>query len=166
MPQEPIDSSELVERAIAYVRKHHCMSLATAGPEGLWAAPVFYVHRGLALCFVSRNDSRHVRNIEADHHVAATIHDDVAHWHEIRGVQLEGVAERVEGARSAEVLSAFRERYPFADRLWWTSSEPAPRGAQHIYLIRPSRVLFIDHGVCAERGEIPHDYLEREMRAA
>jgi uncharacterized protein YhbP (UPF0306 family) len=157
MQSPQVHSDELIERAHAFMRRHYCLALATDGPEGLWAATVFYVNRGFILHFVSREDARHTRNIDSDHRVAATIHDDAATWRTISGLQLEGVADRVDESQTAEVIDAFRARFVFADSLWWTSV-PA-RSRQHIYRVRPSRVLFVDHDLGPQRFEIPVEHL-------
>ena len=38
------DHSSLHEKTLAYLREHNVMTLATSGPQGLWAAAVFYVN--------------------------------------------------------------------------------------------------------------------------
>ena len=83
------------------------MTLATSGPEGLWAAAVFYASEDFRLFFLSAATTRHARNLAAHPDVAATIHEDHADWRAIKGVQLEGTARRLEG-REPEAL---RQRY-------------------------------------------------------
>ena len=156
----------LVRRTLEYLAEHKCMSLATDGPEGLWAATVFYVNEAFELYFLSRCDTRHVRNIEASPRVAATISDDVAHWLGIRGIQLEGTAEVVGASRRGAALAAFERRYAFADSLWWTESPSAAGPQQLVFCVRPTRMLFLDHGFRDRRAEIPADYLRgRPARA-
>ncbi len=149
---------DIARRALEYLATHHCMSLATDGPEGLWASTVFYVNEGFELGFLSRSDTRHVRNLEASPHVAVTISDDVADWLGVSGVQLEGTAERVGDAHRLEVLTAFRRRYAFADNLWW-SAAPAAGSEQRVYRIHPSRLWFVDHRFLDTRSEIPPELL-------
>ena len=89
------------ERIEAFLRAHHVMTLATTGPAGPWAAAVFYASDGLTLYFVSAPTSRHSLEIEAGGVVAATIHAECSDWREIRGIQLEGSANRLAGDASA-----------------------------------------------------------------
>src|SRR5262245_59037879 len=117
----PITIAAVRERALYYIAAHRCMSLATQGPEGLWVATVFYVNDDFDLFFVSRNDTRHVRNIVATQRAAVAISDDVAIWERIGGVQLEGTTEEVSEGRRSAVLAEFQRRYPFPNKLWWSS---------------------------------------------
>ncbi len=57
-------SDELRTQVIEYLDRHNVMTLATVGPQGPWAAAVFYVHDldvrgGLRLHFLSAPTSRH-----------------------------------------------------------------------------------------------------------
>lgn len=144
------------KRALAYLRRRHCMSLATHGPEGLWAATVFYVNLKFDLYFLSEPNTRHARNIAASPQVAATISDDAADWLHVRGVQLEGRAELISDAERPEVLGEFVRRYAFVNELWWTPAMPKPE--RQLYRVRPSKLLFVDHGLRAARCTIslPH----------
>ena len=76
--------------ALAYLANHQVMTLATSGPQGLWAAAVFYASEGFTLTFLSAAHTRHAQNITAVPHVAATIQEDYRDWQKIQGIQLEG----------------------------------------------------------------------------
>jgi uncharacterized protein len=99
-------TAALPDAVAAYLRDHHVMTLATCGADGPWAAAVFYAHEGTALYFLSAPTTRHARNLAQDVCCAATIHDDLADWRAVRGVQLEGRVQRLEGedARAAQRL--------------------------------------------------------------
>jgi uncharacterized protein YhbP (UPF0306 family) len=148
-----------VPEAREFLAKHHCISLATNGPAGLWASTVFYANEGFDLYFLSGAGTRHARNIEAAPQVAGTINDDVEDWRSIRGVQLEGRAELVDDSRRREVLQKFDLRYPFPDMFWWSEDGTVPRAEQRIYRIRPNRVLFYDHRLSEGRLEVPAELL-------
>jgi uncharacterized protein YhbP (UPF0306 family) len=150
---------EVVPRALAFLESHRCMTLATTGSEGLWAATVFYVNDGFQLYFLSFSDTRHVRNLMEAGRVAATIGDDTGLWERIGGVQLEGTADIAAEAERPAVLRAFAQRYTFPDTLWW-SSEPHPSSReQRVYVVRPTRLFFVDHGFAEARLEVPVDRL-------
>ena len=101
------------DRALAYLESHNVMTLATRGEEGLWAAAVFYVTEGFTFYFLSSPSTRHGRAIAAEPRVAATVQEDYGDWAEIKGVQLEGEAQRIEGAdRAAAVKRPRAARTP------------------------------------------------------
>lgn len=138
--------AEALRRTVqAYLAAHSVLSLATRGPEGPWAASVFYVHIGWTLYFLSASASQHSQNLAETPRVAATINPDSSDWREIRGVQLDGTAALVagDGERTAG-LSAYRSKYPFLDQASGTSLEHALERVQ-LYRIVPSRVLFVDN---------------------
>ena len=81
-------SDALRERVLAYLRGHRVMTLATQGPEGPWAAAVFYASDGFTLYFLSAPSTRHCIDIARHARVAATIQEDYADWPQIQGVQL------------------------------------------------------------------------------
>lgn len=139
------------------------MSLATTGSEGLWAAPVFYVNEGFELFFMSRDGTRHVRNLASHPRVAVTISDDAANWLDVRGVQLEGVTAAVAESRRREVLASFSRRYAFVDSMWWTDDAEQAARAQRLYGIRPDRVFFLDHKFQNARMEIAEAYLPARL---
>src|SRR5712692_5248599 len=89
------------DRALVYLSDHNVLTLATAGPEGLWAAAVFYVNDGFTLYFLSAPNSRHSLNLASQSTVAATIQEDYKDWREIKGIQLEGRASRLDGEEQA-----------------------------------------------------------------
>ncbi len=138
--------AEALRRTVqAYLAAHNVLSLATHGPEGPWAASVFYVHIGWTLYFLSAPGTQHSQNLAAAPHVAATINPDYSDWREIRGVQLEGTAAPVTSNRErATGLSAYRSKYPFLDQATETSLEQALERVQ-LYRIIPSRLLFADN---------------------
>jgi uncharacterized protein YhbP (UPF0306 family) len=155
---------EVVKRALEYLNGHKCMSLATNGQGGIWAATVFYVNSGFELVFMSHGDTRHARNLDSDPRVAVTISNDVTRWDEIRGIQLEGAAEIVEEPQRRDAITSFQRRYTFADSLWWTHTAVGRTPQQRVYRIKPFRVVFVDHGFRATPCEIPENYLPAKRR--
>src|ERR671930_2620721 len=97
----------LRSQVLDYLEHHQVMTLATVGPEGPWAAAVFYVHRGLTLYFLSSPGSRHGRNLSADPRAAATIQEDYRDWPDIKGIQLEGRAVAVDAEDVANVRALY-----------------------------------------------------------
>jgi hypothetical protein len=144
--------AEALRRTVqAYLAMHNVLSLATHGPEGPWAASVFYVHVEWTFYFLSDPDSRHSRDIALNSRVAATINPDYTDWREIRGVQLAGTAALVTNpGELARGFTAYQRKYPFVTHERQTPAELA-RALRHVRLYRlvPSQLLFVDnsHGL-------------------
>ncbi|PKO72015.1 MAG: pyridoxamine 5'-phosphate oxidase [Betaproteobacteria bacterium HGW-Betaproteobacteria-14] len=102
----------LREKVLAFLGEHHVMTLSTAGPQGPWAAAVFYAHDNLRLYFLSSPTSRHAECLAADPRAAATIQRDYDDWPGIRGIQLTGSVRAVAAADEARVRALYQQRYP------------------------------------------------------
>lgn len=136
-------SDEARARALAYVAEHHVVTLATHGPQGVWAAAVFYAAEGFRLVFLSAGHTRHAQNIAATPRVAATIQEDYADWPAIRGVQLEGTARLLHDAARDAAMALYAARYPFLG-----AAPPAIAAALervNWYELRPERLYFVDN---------------------
>lgn len=80
------------------------MAVATTSPHGSpRAADVYFVSDdNLNLYFYSDPASRHSRNIMREPRVAVAVQVESMDWHEIKGVQIEGVAARVDDPAERE----------------------------------------------------------------
>lgn len=105
-------NAQLRERVLEQLADHHVVTLATTGPEGPWAAAVFYAHSDLTLYFLSSPTSRHALNIDSGAEVAATIQRDYGDWPGIRGLQLRGRAEPVPTNNEGIVREQYGKRFP------------------------------------------------------
>ena len=85
-------------RLQSFMSERISMSLATTSPAGSSrVADVYFVSDDdLNLYFYSDPASRHTRNIQRDPRVAATMRVESMDWHDIRGVQVEGLAEQMD----------------------------------------------------------------------
>ena len=136
------------------------MTLATHGPLGVWAAAVFYVNDGFTLYFLSSPASRHSQDIEATHRVAATIQDDTHDWRAIKGIQLEGRAERISGEEQAHALLRYGQKFPLVGNFAVAPVEIAKAMSRIAwYKITPERLFFVDNSRSfGHRDEVPlHD---------
>ena len=134
---------EIREQVLAYLRQHQVMTLATIGPEGPWAAAVFYVNEGFTLYFLSSGHTRHSRHIAENSLAAAAIQEDYKDWPSIRGIQLEGVVSQLQAAERRRARSLYEEKYPFIK-----NAPPQIRlGLARVnwYQLLPSRLYFIDN---------------------
>lgn len=125
-----------------YLRDHHVITLATAGAQGPWASAVFYVADGLDLIFLSAPHTRHAKNFGAG--VAGAIHDNLENWEELKGVQLEGQCEMLEGAQRARAIDIYQTRFPITG-----PDAPAPIAAAldkvNFYRLKATSLSFIDN---------------------
>ena len=106
--------ADMVEDMIlSYLREHSTMVLATYGPEGPWATPVFYVNKGFRLYFLSEPTTRHSINLQGEQSVAAAITENYWEWQTIRGLQLQGKAFLVRGTMEmAAALASYCMKFP------------------------------------------------------
>jgi uncharacterized protein len=135
--------NDVIEEALAYLRTHRVLTLATHGPKGLWAAAVFYASKRFTLYFLSSSRSRHAQNLLASPRVAGTIQEDYGGWREIKGVQLEGAVLRLEGHARDRAIAIYAEKYPFV--------RDAPEAisvalrAVDWFQVTPDRLYFLDN---------------------
>lgn len=142
----PAPHSAARAQALAYLRAHHVMTLATASVDKPWAAAVFYASEGFELYFLSSPETRHGAAIGQEATVAAAIHEDYRAWPEIQGIQLEGRARRLEGAAREAALACYAAKFPFV-RAQADAAPEIERALQRVawYRLVPSSLYFIDN---------------------
>jgi PPOX class probable F420-dependent enzyme len=79
------------EELDAFLAEQRTCRFATTGPEGPHVAPVWFTWDGQALWVYSLTRSQRWANVTRDPRVAIVI-DDGHHYHELRGVEIEGQA--------------------------------------------------------------------------
>lgn len=135
--------TDAVAAAQAYLAAHHVMTLATVGPDGVWAAAVFYAEDGFALTFLSAGHTRHAQAIAANPQVAATVQEDYHDWPSIQGIQLSGTVHRLDGAAREATIARYRAKYTFI-------AQPIPALVTALakvnwYRLEPNLVYFVDN---------------------
>ncbi len=90
-------ADELKQQIVDYLKSHNTMTLATCAGDVPWAATVFFASDDLRLYFFSAPESRHCQNLAANGRVAVTVQEDYQDWRKIKGIQLEGRVELVDG---------------------------------------------------------------------
>jgi uncharacterized protein len=145
--------AQLRRKALAYLASHQVMTLATDGPLGLWAAAVFYVNQAFDLYFLSAGRTRHAQNLAARPWTAATIQEDYDDWPAIKGIQLEGDVQRLQGDERQAAITLYQARYPFV-----AGADPQIAAALlkvNWYRLRPVRLYLIDNSLgLGHRDEI------------
>lgn len=135
--------SETRNRALSYLEAHHVMTLATHGPEGLWAAAVFYASDGFDLYFLSAGHTRHALNMTASPRVAATIQEDYADWAAIKGIQLEGTVRLLEGREREAAMTLYAKKFGFLSQPIAVVEAALLR--VNWYCLSPDRLYFVDN---------------------
>ena len=150
-------SSDVRETVLRYLAEHPVMTLATVGPDGPWAAAVFYASEGFHLYFLSSPRSRHACDLAADPHVAATIQEQDADWRTIRGVQLAGTVSPLEGADRQRAMDVYLRKFPqFGDMARLPIELAAALGRIEWYRLAATRVCFVDNTRgFGHRDEVP-----------
>ncbi len=144
------------QKSLAYLQHHNVMTLATTGPEGIWAAAVFYVNDGFTLYFLSAATTRHSRNIAAQPDIAATIQEDYKDWPNIKGIQLEGTVQQIKGAERVAAIARYGLKFPVVGQLAQAPAEIAKAMSKVAwYKVTPECLYFIDNSLgLGHRDEI------------
>ncbi len=136
---------ELPPPVRAYLAAQHVMTLATHGADGPWAAAVFYAELDDGLIFLSSPHSRHAGHLAHDSHCAAAIHGGADDWSTIRGIQLEGRVESLQGDARAQARARYGEKFPFARPAVAVAPILQALARVHWYRLRIARLYFIDN---------------------
>ena len=131
---------------------HNTISLATCNDGKPWAASVFFASdKDLNLYFVSDYRTRHARDIGAGVNVAATVNADCAEWSGVKGLQIAGFAEKVDGLERVKALRLYLLKFSDVKALF-----EAPKGkdeetiaqrlkAANMYRLKPRWIRLIDN---------------------
>lgn len=139
-------SMTLEQRVQAHLQTHHVATLASSGPDGIWAAAVFYVHEGWDLYFLSSPSSRHCLNLAHSAQVAVTIQADYADWPGIKGVQVEGMVNELSGDAQTRARHLYGQKFPVVGKLAQAPAAIVRALARvHWYRVVPRRLLYIDN---------------------
>lgn len=138
-------ATALAEKALAYLRDHNVMTLATVGPDGPWAAAVFYANDGFELYFLSSLKSRHGVNIGGRADVSAAIQEDYRDWREIKGIQLEGRAVELKGDEKRAAIDCYGRKFPFIRA--GVAQIASALALVSWFRLAPSRFYFIDNSL-------------------
>jgi uncharacterized protein YhbP (UPF0306 family) len=108
------DDQELKKLAVALVHQQSTMTLATAGDNAAWAAPVYYVFYKGSFFFFSDPESRHIREALANDQAASVIYPVADTWQGIRGIQMSGRIRAVGASFTGiQAVRAYIEKFPF-----------------------------------------------------
>ena len=150
----PQDTAELRQSILAYLETHNVMTIASCNQNVSWAAAVFYASDEFDLYFFSNPKSRHGVNMTANAVVSAAIHEDYRDWRAIRGIQLEGRAERLRSLKlQARFWEVYLKKFPFVKQFFPVGGQAgglrdmlqAKLSGIRLYRIVPQTVYYIDN---------------------
>lgn len=145
--------SELSALAGSLAAEQTTMTLATAGDNTVWAAPVYYVYFNAAFYFLSSPDSRHIREALENGRASSSIHASGSTWQEIRGLQMSGSIHTVtKGLEAIQALRAYLKRYPFTRELFRNKASMDLESfwesfGVKLYRFNPSLVYYLDNRI-------------------
>ena len=145
-----IKPDRLREALLDYLATHNVMTIASSNGNIPWAAAVFYASADFVLYFLSNPASRHGTNIAENAQVSAAIHEDYRDWRQIRGIQLEGRAERLTSIKQQAVFwKTYEKKFPFVKQFFREGRLRDMLSTKvtgiRLYRIVPSQVYFIDN---------------------
>jgi len=105
-------SNPVDEAIVRFIGRHHVLTLATSGKQGIWCSNLFYAYdrERNRLLFSSDIGTRHAREMAADPQVAASIVLETRLVGKVQGLQIEGTVEP--GDERARTL--YLKRFPYA----------------------------------------------------
>ncbi|MDR1154394.1 MAG: pyridoxamine 5'-phosphate oxidase family protein [Bacteroidales bacterium] len=112
------------QRMVAFLRKHHVLTLATCCDNRPWCCNCFYayVDRLCGLALTSDAATRHIAQAQQQPYVAGSIVLESTVVGKLQGIQLEGKLMEADGELLKEIKAAYLKRFPFAvlmdTRLW------------------------------------------------
>ena len=123
------DAAELRQCILTYLQTHNVMTIASCDRNVPWAAAVFYASDEFDLYFFSNPKSRHGVNMAANAVVSAAIHEDYSDWRAIRGIQLEGRAERLRSLKhQARFWEVYLRKFPFVRQFFPAGGQSGSMG--------------------------------------
>ena len=140
------------ELASRFLDEIATLTLATCHGNHPWAATVFFAaDKHMNLYFVSDHRTRHAQDLAANGKVAVTVNPECDNWHDVRGLQISGKVEVVEGVERARALAIYLKKFPQIDALY-----ARPQGeheetiaqrlkAANFYKVIPAIVRVIDN---------------------
>jgi uncharacterized protein YhbP (UPF0306 family) len=101
-------------KLLDFIAAENTLTLATNPDGSPHACDLFFVHSGNVFYFLSDPKTRHVKNLTRDPRISATIHGRALTWQDIRGIQMEGTALRVDNhVERAHAFAQYLIKYAF-----------------------------------------------------
>jgi uncharacterized protein YhbP (UPF0306 family) len=103
-------------KILAFLRKHHVLTLATVAGGQPWTANCFYafLEEQMSFVFTSGYETRHIQEVSQNNKVAGNVVLETGIIGKIQGIQFAGMLELAEGEALEKASSAYLKRFPFA----------------------------------------------------
>lgn len=131
---------------------HNTATLATTSADGPWAATVFFASDAdLNLYFVSDRRTRHGRDLAVRPEAAVAIHPDCGTWAEVRGLQITGRVELLDGPERATGLGYYLAKFHDVKALYEMPRSPDEQTiaerlkAASLYRLTPHWIRLVDN---------------------
>ncbi len=132
-----MDNRKLAESVL---EKGYLMSLGTVDDGGVWVSDVIYVHDSeFNIYWISRGDTRHSKAIENNPNVAGTITVSNDPREKDLGLQIAGIAEKVDGYLPILTVEYYIKRR----RPLLKSAAEILKGGTSWYKLKPTMVELI-----------------------
>lgn len=131
---------------------HNTLTLATCANGEPWAASLFFASDAdLNLYFVSDSRTRHARDLAGGSTAVATVNPDCGRWTDVKGLQIEGRVEILDGVARLQGLKHYLLKFADVKALFempTTKDEEtiAERlKAANLYRLTPRWIRLIDN---------------------
>ena len=135
------------------IRQESTMTLATAGGDVAWAAPVYYVFCKSSFYFFSEPTSRHIQESIKSGQASAAIYAFASTWRGIRGIQMTGCIRQVPtGLEAIQALRMYLRKFPFTKEFFDTRvplglEAFAKRFKVRLYKFEPDLMYYLDNQI-------------------
>ena len=101
---------------VAFLKKHHVMTLSTCVDQQPWCANCFYAfsEEKMSMIFTSDFETRHIKEIIQNSRVAGSIVLETSVIGKIQGIQFSGDLFLVNGNEAKQTITVYLKRFPFA----------------------------------------------------
>lgn len=127
-----------------YLVQCHMMSLATVNGDKPWVATVYYVmDDDLNLYWASPADTNHSQQISDNQNVAIAIPVVHKKSQPVVGIQIEGVANKVDGKDKIETIARqYAKQYGFGEK--WVEKFSNDQTKHKLYKFSPKKFVLFD----------------------
>ena len=144
----------------------HAMTIATAGENTAWAAPVYYVNIKDRFYFFSNPESRHIRETLSSGQAACTIFTESPSWEALCGLQMSGKILEVKSAsKASRAIARYVAKFPLIKSFFSSIKNLNPdsflaRFHAKLYCFYPELIYYMDNSIAfGHRKEIIRDEL-------
>ena len=147
------DEKELKALALHLIEEQRTLTLATAGSQGPWAAPVYYAFLEPSFYFFSDPACRHIEESRESRRASAAIFAQASSWQDIRGLQMSGVIQAVSvGPAAVRAVRSYLRKFPFTKEFFKPGdlidlNAFLTRFRVRLYRFKPDLVYYLDNSI-------------------